>query len=105
MNNFDKLLGKNGELVELRKEQALAGAMHIIQQHYADKPNKMEVFAQLFGKKLFDKFHVKLGYDTFCARFSPYGFEIFGEHCMWNTDGQILNKLLTGKAVILHERE
>ena len=31
MNNFDKLLGKNGELVELRKEQALAGAMHIIQ--------------------------------------------------------------------------
>ena len=66
--------------------------------------NKMEAVAQLFGKKLFDKFHVKLGYDTFCARFSPYGFEIFGEHCMWNTDGQILNKLLIGQAVIIDER-
>lgn len=101
MNSFDKLLGRNGELVELRKEQMLAGAMHIIQQHYADKQNKMEAVAQMFGKKLFDKFHVKLGYDTFSARFSPYGFEIFGEHCMWVTDGQILNKLFIGKAVIL----
>lgn len=67
--------------------------------------NKMEQIAQMFGKKLFDTFHVKLGYDTFCARFSPYGFEIFGEHCMWNTDGQILNKLLTGKAEIVEDVE
>lgn len=27
MNNFDKLLGRNGELAELRKEQVLAGRL------------------------------------------------------------------------------
>ena len=71
----------------------------------SETKNKMGAVAALFGKKLFDKFHVKLGYDTFCARFSPYGFEIFGEHCMWTTDGQILNKLLIGQAVIINENE
>lgn len=65
--------------------------------------NKMEQVAKMFGWKLFDTFHVKLGDGTFSARFSPYGFEIFGEHCTWVTDGQILNKLLTGRAVITDE--
>lgn len=32
-NNFEKLLGKNGELVEERKKQVLAGALEMV-QHY-----------------------------------------------------------------------
>ncbi|WP_303839427.1 hypothetical protein [Selenomonas ruminantium] len=45
-NNFEKLLGKNGELVEERKKQVVMGAAQIIKSHCdniggdcVDKPN------------------------------------------------------------------
>ena len=68
-----------------------------------DPKNKMEQVAAMFGKKLLDKFHVKLGYDTVSARFSPYGFEWFDEHCIWNKNGELLNKLLKGEAVVVDD--
>jgi hypothetical protein len=30
MNNFDKLLGRNGELVEIRRNQIMIGAVHVL---------------------------------------------------------------------------
>ena len=51
-NNFEKLFGKNYELVEFRKKQVLEGAFGIIRRSYKDKPNKMEMIAKLFGKEL-----------------------------------------------------
>jgi hypothetical protein len=65
--------------------------------------NKMEPVAKMFGKKLFDSFHVKLGSDTVIARFSPYGFEWFDDHCIWNKNGELLNELLIGQAVIVDD--
>ena len=65
--------------------------------------NKMEQAAAMFGKKLFDTFHVKLDSDTVIARFSPYGFEWFDDHCIWSGNGELLNKLLIGQAVIVDE--
>lgn len=104
MNNFDKLLGRNGELAELRKEQVLDGAMHIIQQHYADKQNKMEAVAQLFGKKLGEEFLIK---DYHNAKL-PY---VFTEKGLFYVKGGkkdlndrfCLLKLLTGEAVIVDD--
>lgn len=63
--------------------------------------DKMKQVAAMFGKKLFDTFHVKLGSDTIIARFSPYGFEWYDDHCMWTENGELLNKLLIEQAVIV----
>jgi hypothetical protein len=63
-NNFEKLLVKNGELVEERKKQVLAGALEIVQRYYKETPNKMEVVAALFGRKLGEEFEVKDKYKT-----------------------------------------
>jgi hypothetical protein len=60
-NNFEKLLGKNGELVEERKKQVLAGALGIVQRYYKETPNKMEVIAALFGKEIGELFRMKWG--------------------------------------------
>lgn len=57
-NRCDELLGKNGEFVEYRKKQVLEGAFGIIRRHYKGNPNKMEVIARLFGKKLGEIFEV-----------------------------------------------
>lgn len=65
--------------------------------------NRMAEVAKLFGKKLFDTFHVISDSDFVSARFSPYGFEWFDEHCIWNKNGELLNKLLIGQAVIVDE--
>jgi hypothetical protein len=96
MNNFDKLLGKNGELIELKKEQILAGAMNIIQQHYADKQNKMEAVAALFGKKLNEPFTIK------CERyvFSEKGFGHGNEHGVACHVPDVLERLLAGQVKI-----
>lgn len=109
MNNFDKLLGRNGELVELRKEQVLAGAMRIIQQHYADKQNKMEAVAKLFGKKLGEEFVMRLGKDMYRARFDrERGFiyqDIPTYQENWSTNSAFLRLLLTGQAEIVEDEE
>ncbi|MCR5440275.1 MAG: hypothetical protein K6F01_12700 [Selenomonas sp.] len=65
--------------------------------------NKMEQVAAMFGKKLFDTVLVISDSDFVSARFSPYGFEWFDEHCIWNKNGELLNKLLIGQAVIVDE--
>lgn len=52
VNKCDELFGKNGELVEFRKKQVLEGALGIVQRHYKEMPNKMEVIAAIFGKQL-----------------------------------------------------
>ena len=109
-NNFDKLLGKNGELVELRKEQVLAGAMRIIQKHYADKPNKMEAVAQLFGKKLGEEFTVSVPrYDEYgeikdkVSVKGGFGSRGFQSEQIMLADSYIFAELLEGKAVIVDE--
>lgn len=101
MNNFDKLLGENGKLVKLRKEQVLAGAMYIIQQHYADKQNKMEAVAQLFGKKLYEEFEIYYKDENYTAYFRNEGLRVRGVfYLTWDS---FLVALLTGGAVIVDE--
>ncbi len=101
MNNFDKLLGRNGELIELRKEQVLAGAMRIIQNHYVNKQNKMEAVAAMFGKKLGERFCIIRYGDRYDARFLERGFEVYGlENPYVDMDAFVLEDLLTGRAEI-----
>lgn len=101
MNNFDKLLGRNGELVELRKEQVLAGAMQIIQQHYADKQNKMEAVAQLFGKKMNEEFTAVIYDAVMSCMFTHNGLKIKMSDGWHTTNGGWLSCLLTGEAKIM----
>ena len=109
MNNFDKLLGKNGELVELRKEQILAGAMRIIQQHYADKQNKMEAVAALFGKKIGEEFRVVSDNGLSCiCRFDENNILEFKDmRGRWIQNHAInyvmIGELLKGRAEIVEE--
>lgn len=99
-HNFDKLLGRNGELVEVRKKQVLAGALDIIQQHYADKQNKMEAVAQLFGKKLNEEFHFKVGKTVMKAKWTKRGLMTTDFAGRWLPCGY-MPSLLTGQAVIV----
>ena len=105
LNNFEKLLGKNGELVEYRKKQVLEGAFGIIQRHYKDKPNKMEVVAALFGKKPGERFTVERDHDRFECEFSTCGFRVRGAYDTPYMDFScfILEDLLTGRAVIVDD--
>lgn len=106
-NKCDELFGKNGELVEFRKKQVLEGAFGIIRRHYEDKPNKMEVIARLFGKKLGEVFSVKfvtgsLGRNRNYA--SCCYFKADGLFCEDRGPCEImLNDLLTGKAAIAND--
>ena len=99
-NNFDKLLGRNGELVEERKKQVLAGALEIVQRYYKETPNKMEVVAALFGKKLGERFTVKVDNRLYDCSFEKYGFYSYGayENPYLSFDAFILQELLTGTA-------
>lgn len=104
-NNFEKLFGKNYELVEFRKKQVLEGALEIVQRHYKEMPNKMEVVAALFGKRLNERFTVDRKGYRFQARFTEYGLDILGE---WDNpyidvNANVLQDLLTGEAVIVDE--
>lgn len=100
--NFDKLLGQNGELVEERKKQVLAGALEIVQRYYKETPNKMEVIAAMFGKRVGERFTVERDHDRFDCRFTKHGLDTFGvyENPYMSFDGFILEELLTGEAVI-----
>jgi hypothetical protein len=105
MNNFDKLLGRNGELVELRKEQVLAGAMRIIQQYYADKQNKMEAVAKLFGRNLGEEFWARIVGKKFeiKCRFAASGFQQTVVAGLWHDNDAFLSLLLTGRAEIVED--
>ena len=98
VNNFDKLIGKNGELAELRKEQVLAGAIGIIRRQYAGR-SKMEAIAALFGKKLGEEFAVKNQRSIYYhLAFTDKGLTVFGI----NKD-TTLRQLLSGKAEIMED--
>lgn len=101
-DNFEKLLGKNGELVEERQKQILEGAFGIIQRHYEDKPNKMEAVAKLFGKKLDEEFNIKWGVCEYTIRFTKDGMEVTDDYGEWY-EAQLYRVLLTGEAVIISE--
>ena len=103
MNNFDKLLGRNGELVELRKEQVLAGALEIVQQYYADKQNKMEAVAQLFGKHLNEEFDVRFNGKLKCLQFDAQRGLLYFDGNEWRKNYAYLDWLIRGKAVIVDE--
>lgn len=106
MNSFDKLLGRNGELVEFRKKQVLAGAMYTIQKHYADKQNKMEAVAQLFGKKLNEPFMIesRVHKVNIKVRFTENGMEYFDDSCgRWYPTDAFMTEFLTGQATEIDE--
>ena len=102
-NKCDELFGKNGELVEFRKKQVLEGALEIVQRHYKEMPNKMEMVAKLFGKELGEEFCVRSHHPegNCIGAFTKYGFE-----CPNYTDKEnqvVFTMLVTGKAVIVDE--
>ncbi len=107
-SNFEKLLGKNGELVEYREKQVLEGAFGIIRRHYGDKLNKMEPVAKLFGKKLGEKFKIKyLGY-IHTVVFTADGLkkkqgDYYVGGCLIDFDA--LHVLLTGLAEIVGDEK
>jgi hypothetical protein len=97
------LLGKNGELVEERKKQVLAGALEIVQRYYKETPNKMEVVAALFGRKLGEEFEVKDKYKTeWHCKFTKRGLMYLDKTFFdWQESGDyLLQFLLIGEAVI-----
>lgn len=101
--NFDKLAGKNGELVEERKRQILKGAFEIISEHYKDKP-KMEAIATIFGKKMGEEFKIRVGAADFTAQFREQGLAVLpGYDGRYQYSGGILITLLVGEAVIINE--
>ena len=104
-NNFDKLLGKNGELVEMRKEQVLAGALEIVQRYCEETPNKMEVVAKLFGKELGEEFVVNDEYrKKMICKITERGlFFYHGSYEAWWQDSGLLSELITGEAVIVND--
>ena len=67
--------------------------------------NKMEAVAQLFGKKLGERFTVERDHDIFDCRFMKSGFETSCayENPYMDFDCFILEELLTGKAVIVDD--
>jgi hypothetical protein len=100
--NFDKLIGQNGELVEERKKQVLAGALGIVQRYCEEKSNKMEVVAALFGKKLGEEFDIKWGVCEYTIRFTNDGMEVTDDYGKWY-EAQLYRALLTGEAMIVNE--
>jgi hypothetical protein len=105
VNNFDKLIGKNGELAELRKEQVLAGAIGIIQRQYAGR-GKMEAIAALLGKKMGEEFFVRLksGAGDMC-KFTNKGLFMLAINDRWVVNDRYLRRLLTGEAEIVEDEE
>jgi len=102
-NKLEEIIDLLAEYGGFNREYLRDKLLTFANDRRSETKNKMEQVAAMFGKKLFDTFHVKLGADTVSARFSPYGFEWFDEHCIWNENGELLNKLLIGQAVIVNE--
>jgi hypothetical protein len=64
--------------------------------------NKMEQVATMFGKKLGERFTVKIDNQIYDCSFREYGFDSYGayENPYLSFDAFILQELLTGTAVI-----
>ena len=110
VNCFDKLFGKNGKLVEERKKQVLAGALEIVQRYCEETPNKMEIVAKLFGKKLGEEFVVKVPWRDEYGNIKRYvevkggfGSRGFESDQITFADAFIFAELLEGGAVIVDE--
>jgi hypothetical protein len=84
------------------KEKAMTNADKI--RGMTDQ-NKMEAVAQLFGKKLGERFTVERDHDRFDCEFSLYGFMAHGayENPYLDFDAFILQDLLVGRAAIVNE--
>ena len=67
--------------------------------------NKMKAVAQLFNKKLGERFSVKRDDMIFDCRFTKHGLDTFGvyENPYMSFDVFILEELLTGRVVIVNE--
>jgi hypothetical protein len=67
--------------------------------------NKMEAVAQLFGKKLNERFTVRYDNCLFDCKFTDCGFTSYGayENPYLDCDAFILQDLLVGRAVIVDE--
>ena len=108
VNKCDELFGKNGELVEFRKKQVLEGALEIVQRHYKEMPNKMEVVAALLGKKLGEEFRVdeKDCRKNMICKITERGlFFYHSNYEAWWKDSGLLSELITGEAVIVDARD
>ena len=107
-NKCDELFGKNGELVEFRKKQVLEGAFGIIRRSYKDKPNKMEMIAKLFGKKLDEEFKIK-DLSTgiiYIASFNNYGMRTYVagfSSDSWKQSWDMVMRLIFGTAVVIDD--
>jgi hypothetical protein len=85
--------------VEERKKQVLAGALEIVQRYCEETPNKMEVVAALFGKKLGEEFHFKVGKTVIKAKWTEMGLMSTDFAGKW-WPCCYMPSLLTGQAVI-----
>ena len=66
--------------------------------------NKMEQVAAMFGKKLGEEFEVSFLGGISKARFTEYGFEEHFTIPGWWLNGESLQLLLTGEAVIVDDK-
>jgi hypothetical protein len=68
--------------------------------------NKMEQVAQMFGKKLGERFSIIRYGKRYDARFLERGFEVYGlENPYVDMDAFVLENLLTGRAEIVEDEE
>ncbi|WP_028130256.1 hypothetical protein [Selenomonas sp. AE3005] len=67
--------------------------------------NKMAEVAKMFGKKLGERFTVKIDNQRYSCSFEEYGFNSYGayENPYLSFDAFILQELLTGTAVIVDD--
>jgi DNA polymerase I-like protein with 3'-5' exonuclease and polymerase domains len=71
----------------------------------AENENKMQQVAAMFGKKLGERFQVKIDNQIYDCSFEEYGLNSYGayENPYLSFDAFILQELLTGTAVIVDE--
>jgi hypothetical protein len=67
--------------------------------------NKMAEVAKMFGKRLGERFQVKIDNQIYDCSFREYGFDSYGayENPYLSFDAFILQELLTGTAVIVDD--
>lgn len=94
---------KTPHWIEHPHEIEQVAAMNIIQQHYADKPNKMEAIAAMFGKKLNEDFKAVIWDSVIECKFTHNGLKIKMSDGWRTTNGGWLSCLLTGEAKIVED--
>ena len=65
--------------------------------------NKMEVVAQLFGKKLCEEFKFRIGGAVFVAKITESGLVV--NDCQYHHWAPMLTDLLIGEAEIVEDEE